>query len=97
MRRTTTTCLALAAGLALATAAFATPLPNSAVLHLRVFNDCPTSVLTTSNLFPGLIQISDQNPPTDPQCVGFANLHTWRFSTDGINAIQFQNADAFEY
>ena len=97
MRRITTTCLALAAGLALATAAFATPLPNSAVLHLRVFNDCPISILTTNNLFPGLIEINDQNPPSQPQCAGFANLHTWRFSTDGVNAIQFQNADAFEY
>src|ERR1041385_5509331 len=97
MRRITTTCLALAAGLALATAAFATPLPNSAVLHLRVFNDCPISTLDTVNAFPGSIVIDDQNVPPQPQCAGFANLHTWRFSTDGVNAIQFQNADAFEY
>src|SRR5438552_17209186 len=97
MRRITTTALAFAAGLALATAAFATPLPNSAVLHTRVFNDCPISILTTTNAFPGLIQISDQNVPPQPLCSGFANLHTWRFSTDGVNAIQFQNGDAFEY
>lgn len=97
MRRTTTTCLALAASLLLATAAFATPLPNSAIFHLRVFNDCPTTILNTTNAFPGLVEIDDQNPPAQPQCVGFANLHTWRFSSDGINAIQFQNADAFEY
>jgi hypothetical protein len=97
MRRITTTCLAFAAGLLLATAAFATPTPNSAVLHLRVFNDCPISILNTTNAFPGLINIDDENPPSQPQCAGFANLHTWRFSTDGINALQFQNADGFEY
>ena len=97
MRRITTTALAFAAGLALATAAFATPLPNSAVIHTRVFDDCPISILTTTNAFPGLIQISDQNQPPQPLCAGFANLHTWRFSTDGVNAIQFLNGDAFSY
>ena len=97
MRRITTTGLALAAGLALATAAFATPLPNSAVFHTRVFDDCPISILTTTNAFPALVSISDQNQPPQPLCAGFANLHTWRFSTDGVNAIQFQNGDAFEF
>jgi hypothetical protein len=97
MRRITTTCLAFAAGLALATAALATPLPNSAVFHTRVFDDCPISILTTTNLFPGLVEINDQNQPPQPLCAGFANLHTWRFSTDGVNAIQFLNGDAFSY
>src|SRR5256885_2117584 len=97
MRRITTTILTMAAGLALATAAFATPTPNSAVLHTRVFDDCPISILTTTNAFPGLIEINDQNQPPQPLCSGFANLHTWRLSTDGTNAIQFLNGDAFEY
>lgn len=97
MRRITTTGLAFAAGLALATAAFATPLPNSAVLHTRVFDDCPISILSTTNAFPALVQIDDQNQPPQPLCAGFANLHTWRFSTDGINSIPFDNADAFEF
>lgn len=88
--------LALAAALFAIPAAALTPTPNSAVLHLRVFNDCPVSTLTTSNLFPGLISISDQNT-TPPFCSGFANLHTWRFSTDGATAAQFANGDAFEY
>ena len=79
-----------------ATTASATPVPNSAVLHLRVFNDCPISVLNTTNAFPGLIQIDDQNQ-LPPFCAGFANLHTWRFSTDGVNSIQFLNGDAFQY
>jgi len=78
-----------------ATTASATPVPNSAVLHLRVFNDCPLSILNTVNAFPASIVIDDQD--VQHQCVGFANLHTWRFSTDGTNAIQFQNGDAFQY
>jgi len=97
MRPIPTTVIALVAGLALATAAFATPVPNSAIFHLRVFNDCPISHLSTTNLYPATIVIDDQNPLADPQCVGFANLHTWRFSTDGVNAIQFLNGDQFEY
>ena len=98
MRRITTTGLALAAAcLAFASAAFATPVPNSAVFHTRVFDDCPISILSTTNLFPGLININDQNQPPQPLCAGFANLHTWRFSTDGTNDIQFLNGDTFEY
>jgi len=96
MRRITTTVLSTVAGLALAAAAYATPTPNSAVIHERVFNDCPTSTLVSTNLFPGLIEINDSNA-SPPFCAGFANLHTWRFSTDGVNAIQFLNGDAFEY
>ena len=96
MRRITTTVLALAAGL-LATSAFAAAIPTSAVLHTRVFDDCPISILTTTNLFPGLVEINDQNQPPQPLCAGFANLHTWRFSTDGVNAEQFINGDTFDY
>ena len=77
-----------------ATSASATPVPNSAVLHLRVFNDCTISILNTVNAYPGSIVIDDQNP-VPPFCAGFANLHTWRFSTDGVNALQFQNGDEF--
>jgi hypothetical protein len=84
------------AGACLAASAFATPLPNSAVVHERVFDNCPTSVLTVNNLFPASITIDDQNV-VPPFCAGFANLHTWRFSTDGTNPIQFLNGDTFEY
>ncbi len=98
MRRITTTGLALAAAcLAFASAALATPLPNSASIHLRVFDDCPISIINTTNAFPGLVEIDDQNQPPQPICAGFANLHTWRFSQDGTNPIQFANGDAFEY
>ena len=97
MRRITIPALALAAGCLSLSAALAAPLPNSAVIHSRVFNDCPISILNVTNLFPGLIRIDDQNQPPQPLCAGFANLHTWRFSADGINPIQFTNGDAFEY
>ena len=97
MRRITTTAMALAAAMTIASAAFATPLPNSAVVHTRVFDDCPISILNVTNAFPALVEIDDQNQPPQPICAGFANLHTWRFSTDGTNAIQFLNEDTFEY
>lgn len=97
MRFITTPGLVVAGLLALAAAASATPVPNSAVLHTRVFDDCPISILSTTNNFPFLVGISDQNQPPQPICSGFANLHTWRFSTDGVNAIQFQNGDPFTF
>ncbi|MGH2400814.1 MAG: hypothetical protein ACRDF6_13330, partial [bacterium] len=98
MRRITTIGLALAAAcFGFASAALATPLPNSAVIHARVFNDCPISILTVNNSFPALIEIDDQNQPPNPICSGFANLHTWRFSTDGVTALEFANEDAFTY
>ena len=56
-----------------------TPSPNGAQISTRVFNDCPTSTLTINNSYPGLISIDDQNV----DCFGYANLHTWSFSTDG--------------
>src|SRR5215471_4834798 len=94
MRRITTLALGLAA-LTMASSAFAL-IPNSAVLHLRVFNDCPTSTLNSTNSFPGLINIDDENQVA-PFCAGFANMHTWRFSTDGTNDEQFLNGQTFEY
>ena len=98
MRRITTPAVTFAAAcLFIASAALATPLPNSAVVHTRVFDDCPISILTVTNLFPGSITIDDQNQLPQPFCAGFANLHTWRFSTDGTNPIQFLNGDTFEY
>src|SRR5262245_30126100 len=96
MKTVTRYTLAALAVVAMAATAHATPTPNSAVLHTRVFNDCPVSVLNTVNAFPGSIVIDDQNN-VPPFCAGFANLHTWRFSTDGVNPIQFINGDTFEY
>ncbi len=86
--------LALAVGTFIGTAAVAqTPSPNSAVLLLRVFNDCPFSVLTTQNLYPAGILIQDANL----SCAGFANLHLWQFSEDGATGVLFPNNSCFEF
>jgi hypothetical protein len=85
--------LAVLALLGLVAGAAATPNPNSAVLITRVFNDCPGSTLTTVNNYPGQIIIDDVNAG----CVGFANLHVWRFSEDGVNPAVFQNSDSFRF
>uniref|UniRef100_A0A832I252 Uncharacterized protein n=1 Tax=Eiseniibacteriota bacterium TaxID=2212470 RepID=A0A832I252_UNCEI len=81
--------VALAAGLATAT-----PNANGAYLKFRVFNDAPFSTVTSTNNYPALIQISDQNINAS----GFANLHIWRFSDDGgANAAVFDNNSCFSF
>jgi hypothetical protein len=65
--------------LALAAPALATPAANGVVFTERVFDDCPFSTLTTTNLYPMLIAIDDANL----SCGGFANLHVWTLSEDG--------------
>jgi hypothetical protein len=96
MKRIRYTPVALAALLlvGLASVAFAnTPTPTSAVLHLRVFNDGPGSILTTTNSYPGSIKISDQVL----NACGYANLHLWEFSTDGVNDASFDDNATFSY
>jgi len=75
-------------------AAFATPEPNSAVVTERIFNDCGLSTLTTVNSYPGSISFSDD---WSDLCVGFANLHNWHFSTDGVSAAVFGNNNDFKF
>jgi hypothetical protein len=82
------------AALLVAGSAFATPTPNSAVLHTRIWNDCPISVLTLNNSYPVQILIDDQ---MDPACLGYANFHNWSFSVDGVNPVDFQNNSNFHY
>lgn len=78
---------------ALAGAAFATPAPNSANVATRIFNDCPLSTLTVSNLYPASITIDDV---MHPACVGFANLHSWSYSEDaGATPSLFKNGSNF--
>lgn len=74
-------------------AVLATPNPNSAIVKERVFNDCLLSTLTTVNNYPASISISDAGN----QCFGFANLHVWRFSEDGMTDVPFMNDDAFRF
>lgn len=67
-----------------------TPNPDGIVFETRIFNDCPTSILTTTDLYPTEIEIQDENEV----CGGFANLHAWRLAVGGT-AADFPNASAF--
>src|SRR6187549_3512737 len=69
----------LLAVLAFAVPASATVAPNGAHIVERVYNDCPSSILFTTNAYPALIQFND----TNLSCFGFANRHVWSFSADG--------------
>jgi hypothetical protein len=73
-------------------ASYATPLVTGATIETRTFNDCPLSVLTTSNNYPASIAITDQ---MDTLCVGFANLHSFSFSAGGDTAAVFDNNSNF--
>jgi hypothetical protein len=77
----------------LAAAVFASPAPNSAVIKMRIFNDYPFSVVSTTNAYPATVMIQDDF--IGPCC--FANLHNWRFSEDGTNPAIFMNADMFRF
>jgi hypothetical protein len=77
-----------------ASIANATPNPNSAVLFERVFNDCPFTTLTSLNNYPTQVWFRDEET-TD--CGGFANLHVWRFSEDGMDYALFPNYSAFTF
>jgi hypothetical protein len=73
-----------------AAVASATPSPNGAYIQTRLFNDCPGSTVGVTNSYPASVRISDQNMG----CVGFANLHIWRFSEDGGTTAAVFNNDA---
>ncbi len=81
------TAMVLAAGLA-----SATPNINSAVMCPRVFNDDPFSNLTQINNYPAQILYDDV---ASPGATGFANLHVWKLSNNGVNIDVFGNADNF--
>ena len=96
MKRIRYSTVALAALLLVGLASVAsatTPTPNSAVLHLRVFNDGPGSTLTPVNAYSGSISISDQVL----NACGCCNLHTWVFSEDGTNDASFNNNSTYSY
>lgn len=89
-----TSLAALALLTAAATFALATPMPNSAVIETRIFNDCPTSVIGTTNAYPVSVQITDT---MNPACVGFANLHIWSFSENGTDPSLFINNSHYHF
>jgi len=84
----------LLAVLAFAVPASATVAPNGAHIVERVYNDCPSSILFTTNAYPALIQFND----TNLSCFGFANRHVWSFSADGGASDElFKNRDQFSF
>lgn len=66
---------------------------DSAVLHLREFNDDPDSVLTTINDYPSIVQFSD-TPNMPP--VNFANRHNFRLADAGVEH-GFHNNEQFSF
>jgi len=88
------TALALATLAVSANLASATPIANGAVITTRIYNDCPSSTISTINSFPGTVAINDDSL----DCFGFANRHAWSLSSDGgATPIAFDNRDMFTY
>lgn len=83
----------LGAALAIGLPAYATPEPTGVIFNTRVFNDCSESILTTGGTYPDQIFIED----AASGCSGFANLHLWRFTEDGLNEAVFNNIDSFQF
>ena len=92
--KTAAVALVLLAGMS----AMATPIIDSAVLNLRLWNDDPDSVLSSGNLYPGSIFIQDLQLDGDGQGGEYANRHNFRLSDNGgISAANFMNGDGFTF
>jgi hypothetical protein len=86
--------LALATLACTAHVAAATPVPNGASIALRVFDNCPSALVTATNSYPASITIGTFNN----DCFAFAERHAWSFSTDGgATPADFANGDQFSY
>lgn len=71
-----------------------TPIPNSVKVTTRDYNDCPTSTITVTNAYPALVSVKDDTL----DCFGFANRHTWSFSTDGgATDAKFENCSLYRF
>jgi hypothetical protein len=87
--------LCVSLGLVLCGTAIASPAIDSAVIKTRIFNDNPTSLVTTSNSYPSSITIKDDQ---SGGFQGWANLHNFRLSADGGSTpAEFANGDAFGF
>src|SRR5215470_19046135 len=73
--------------------AHATPVINAAKDSVRVFNDCPVTILNAPPpAYPGAIHF-DENSFL---CAGGINLHIFNLSDDGgLSSAMFNNKDAF--
>jgi hypothetical protein len=89
-------CILAAGAVTIASDAFATPNPTGAVLALRIFNDCGSSILSSTNAYPSYITIADHGDP-NIICLGFTNFHGWDFSEDGSTPAEFPNASSFDF
>jgi hypothetical protein len=88
--------LCVSLGMVLCGTAIASPVINGAVIQTRIWNDNPTSIVTTSNSYPSSITINDDQRGS--QDGGWANLHIFRLSADGgSTAATFANGDAFGF
>ena len=86
--------LCVGLGLVLCGTAIASPVINGAVIKTRIWNDNPTSIVTTSNSYPSSLTIKDEQIVAKP----WANLHNFRLSADGGSTpASFANADAFGF
>lgn len=74
--------------------ATASPNITDAVMTFRVFNDDPSSTLTFGNNYPSTMFIDDV---FDAQATGFANLHIFRLSENGVTPAVFNNGDGFDF
>jgi hypothetical protein len=80
-----------------ASVSLATPLIDSAVLNLRLWNDDPDSLLTSGNLYPSSLWIQDAQLD-GYNGGGWANRHNFRLSANGgISAANFMNGDGFTF
>ena len=86
--------LCVGLGLVLCGTAIASPTIDSAVIKTRIWNDNPTSIVTTTNAYASSVSIKDEQVNAG----GWANLHNFRLSADGgSTAASFANGDAFSF
>ena len=85
--------LILLAILTVAGTALATDIPDGAVITERIWNDCPTSVITSTNNYSSLISIHEQKQFCG---AGWGSRHNWRFASGG-SAMNFGNGDGFRF
>jgi len=96
MKRLICVMLCVSLGMVLCGTAIASPAINGAVIKTRIFNDNPTSTVTTSNLYASSITINDDQRGSAGG--GWANLHNFRLSADGgTTPASFANGDAFAF
>jgi hypothetical protein len=93
MKKLSYVVLCVGLGLVLCGTAVASPAIDSAVVTTRIWNDNPTSIVTTNNSYASLLSIKDEQVVAG----GWANLHNFRLSADGSTAASFANGDAFSF